>query len=108
MLMTIQFPYDLWVAKLSKIHLVDLEPGFARSPLLVHRVEMPIDLCSIVDTLMPQEVESVQADGICFGNDVLGLIGKSFAEQCDDLRQLFGSENKTTDGLGRASFCSCV
>ena len=51
-LMPVQFPCNLWVANLSEIHCLDLEPGFARSPLLVHSVEMPIDPFSVVENLM--------------------------------------------------------
>src|SRR5580698_5552 len=94
MLVPIQFPGNLAVADLQKIEVANLEPGPKRRAFVVNTVVMPIDLGSIIEILIPQQIETVAANPLCPGLDPLYFPRKSLFQQRTDRPNAAGVKEK--------------
>ena len=64
MLVSIQFPDDLVVPNHRKIEEGNLEPWGIWRALSMDAIQMPVDLRSIVEILIAEQVEAVRADAV--------------------------------------------
>ena len=81
MLMTVEFPGNLRVSHFCEIEILYLEPGFAWSTLAMHHIRVPVDLRTIIEILVAQQVETMAANFFCLENDVVRLRRKDLLEQ---------------------------
>ena len=72
MLMAVQLPDDLFIARFAGVEFVKLLPMLSRGPVAGNRFEMPIDFGANVQVLVSEQVKAA-------GNYQLGLINKMLA-----------------------------
>src|SRR5215469_16269828 len=98
--MTVQFPSDLAVSDLLEVQVFQLEPWLSRGALAVNPIGVPIDVGSIVDGLVAENVETMLADSLGAADDLVRRLGKQLSQFRTKSRYLFRGEEKSRLHLG--------
>lgn len=75
MLMTIQLPNNFMIAHPVKIQKIDLEPRRQRAAFSMNGIGMPVDVWSVSEPFVSQQMKLVPANVVCFVNDLFSLVG---------------------------------
>src|SRR3974390_1374768 len=81
MLVAIQFPRDLMVGDRREREVGNLDPRFPRSPFLMNRVEVPVDLRAVVERFVAEQPEAVATDFVCLADDGGSLLREQGSQQ---------------------------
>src|SRR6266849_638575 len=93
-LVAIEFPNDLRVARLVKVEIAYPEPGSAGRPLAMHGIQMPIYFRAVVNAFVPEKVEAVPANLFSVFDNFLNHLRLTLMKPIDNLRHLFGPEKE--------------
>ena len=74
MLMAIQLPGYFVIADFREIEKRNFEPWIERGALVMHGIEVPVDVCAVVEVLVAEQAKTMLADFICLSNNGCGLM----------------------------------
>src|ERR1039458_3810918 len=92
MLVAVQLPRDFVVAHRRELEKGNLAPRLEWRALVVHAIQMPIDLAAVIEIFISEQAKTVLADFIRLTHDFRGLLGQVRSEELCAL----GRDRKST------------
>src|ERR1700684_655845 len=100
-----ELPGNFRVSYFLEVEILYLEPGFAGRAFAMDQITVPVDLSSIVETFIAQQIEAMAANSFCLQIDVLGPRGERLFEQSAQRCHIRGGEEKMSRWFWRFDRC---
>src|SRR5438552_1970805 len=98
-LVAIEFPNDLRVARLVKVEIAHPEPCGEGHLLAMHSIKMPIYFRAVVNAFVPEKVEAVPVNLLGVFDNFLNHLRSTLTKPVDNLRHLFRPEKEAAASL---------